>query len=178
MENTEIQGWSYEVYPGDIESLEFGPFQSLIDLWRAKGGEDALPEWRDFELEDFSMWWGRLSLATILNDPFDIEFPLWGTTLTEWWGIDFTKKKMNTVYKKRQENWKNFEGPYIQSLIDNKGIGFVQGDLRVIDRKYLTVQGIDLPLMKDGNIKQILSGYRAIKDSGPTRPACAPLWTK
>lgn len=178
MDNTEIKGWSYDVYPGDIESLEFGPFQSLIDLWREKSGENILPAWRDFELEDLSLWWGRLSLATILNDPFDIEFSLWGTTLTGWWGMDFTRKKMDTVYKNRKDNWLNFEGPYIQALIERNGVGFVQGGLRVIGREYLTVQGVDLPLMKDGEIKQILSGYRAIRDNSPTRPACAPLWTK
>jgi len=67
----------------------------LIDLWRDKSGENAFPVWRDFELEDFSMWWG-----------------------------------------------------------------------------------IDLPLMKDGELKQVLSGYRAINGSDTSRPACEPLWSK
>jgi hypothetical protein len=38
-------------------------------------------------------------------------------------------------------------------LVESNGIGFVQGDLRVIGREYLMVQGVDLPLMKDGEIK-------------------------
>ena len=91
--------------------------------------------------------------------------------------MDFTRKKMDTAYKNRKDNWLNFEGPYIQALVASNGIGFVQGDLRVIGREYLTVQGVDLPLMKDGEIKQIHSGYRAIRDNSPTRPACVPLWT-
>ena len=77
MNNTEIKGWSYDVYPGKIDPLEFGPVQSLIDLWRVKIGENILPAWRDFELKDFPLLWGRLSLATILNDPFDINFLCW-----------------------------------------------------------------------------------------------------
>lgn len=178
MENAKIKGWSYQVYAGNTESSEFGPFQSLINLWRDKSGENAFPVWRDFELEDFSMWWGQLSLATILHDPFDLEFSLWGTTLTDWWGMDFTNKTMDTVYTNRKKNWNNFEGPYIQALIESKGIGLVGGDLRVIDRKFLTVQGIDLPLVKDGELKQVLSGYRAIKGRDTSRPACESLWSK
>jgi len=178
MENAKIKGWTYQVYPRNLASSELGPFQSLIDLWRAKSGENEFPTWRDFELEDFSLWWGRLSLANILNDPFDIEFPLWGTTLTDWWGVDYTNKKMETAYEHRKENWEKFEGPYIRALIENKGIGIVRGDLRVVGRNFLTVQGVDLPLLRDGKLTRVLSGYCAINRTDNFRPTTSPLWEK
>jgi len=178
MENAKIKGWSYRVYPNGIESSEFGPFKHLIDLWQTKSGNNAFPTWRDFELEDFSMWWGRLSLATVLKDPLDIKFVLWGTTLTDWWGIDFTNKDMENVYENRKENWENFEGPYLQALLDAKGVGLVEGDLRVIDRDFLTVQGIDLPLLKDGALSQILSAYCIIDAGDKSGPCHTPLWKR
>jgi len=178
MDNAKIKGWTYHVYPGDISSAELGPFQSLVDLWRAKSGENALPTWRDFEFEEFSLWWGRLSLANVLDNPFDIKFPLWGTILTDWWGVDYTNKKMETVYQGRKENWEKFEGPYIRALIENQGVGIVRGDLRVVGRSFLTVQGVDLPLLKDGRLTQILSGYCAIERTDIFSPSVSPLWKR
>lgn len=174
--SSNIKGWSYRVFDGDLDNAVFGPFASLVALWRQKSAGERFPRWRDFDLEDFSDWWGRLSLADIKNDPFDIEFVLWGTTLTEWWGMDFTRKKMSAAYEHRQANWEKFEGPYFKAMIDNDGIGIISGDLRAVDRGFFTVQGIDLPLFKDGHVAQVLSGYRAVDVGDDMISGAKPIW--
>ena len=176
MSNQIIKGWTYQVFPADVDAAEFGSFRSLIDMWNTKRGSAEYPTWRDFAFEEFSEWWGRLSLATILDDPFDLEFPLWGTTLTNWWGMDYTRKKMSTAYPGRPENWEKFEGPYFRSLIEFGGIGLVSGDLRAANRGFISVQGIDLLLMKDGAVRQVLSGYRSLQQDQLSVPTSEPLW--
>jgi len=176
--NTSIKGWTYRVYMDDLDARVFGPFIGLVDLWRKKRGGMRYPSWRDFDLEDFSNWWGRLSLCDIQTQPFDIEFALWGTTLTEWWGIDYTRKKMSTVYENREWNWEKFEGPYFKYLMNNGGIGIIHGDLRVVGRGFISVQGIDLPLLRGGRVAQVMSGYRIVADDEKAVPLSdvEPVW--
>jgi len=176
--NTSIKGWTYRVYMDDLDAQVFGPFSGLVDLWRQKSGAARYPAWRDFEFGDFSDWWGRLSLCDIHTQPFDIEFVLWGTALTEWWGIDYTRKKMSETYENRVRNWEKFEGPYFRYLTGMGGIGVVKGDLRVLGRGFVSIQGIDLPLIRDGHVTQVLSGYRVVDGDETADPVAAakPVW--
>ncbi len=171
------KGWSYNVYAVDTPAAAFGPFRDLIQLWRDKAGDRPFPTWRDFELADFKNWWGRLSLANVHRDPVDLDFALWGSKLTDWWGIDFTKKEMDKAYKDRDENWTAYEGPYFQALLDHGGIGVVGGDLRLLDKNYTVVQGVDLLLNKNGEVAQILSGYVNCTPDPPTPVRAEPIWT-
>lgn len=169
------KGWTYQVFPRDLPSTEFGPFAPLVSLWRDKAGAARHPSWQDFDIADFKGWWGCLSLANLMSDPLDLEFVLWGTKLTEWWGIDYTRKKMSTAYERREENWRTYEKPYFQSLLEHDGIGLISGDLRVIDRRFVSVQGIDLLLSKNGAVTQVLSGYRELALNKPVIPNASPL---
>lgn len=175
-----IKGWTYRIFSDDLAGDTFGPFGSIVDLWRKKAGSGEArkryPEWRDFELEDLAEWWGRLSLVDVRNDPFDIEFALWGTQLTEWWGIDYTRKKMTETYENRRVNWKKYEGPYFSHLTGNGGIGMVSGDLRALGRGFMIVQGIDLPLLKDGRVRQVLSAYRLPDENEEPVTKAQPVW--
>lgn len=171
-----LKGWTYRVYQEDLGAGMFGPFAAVVDLWREKAGDARFPAWSDFELEDFTGWWGRISLADVHQEPFDIEFALWGTKLTEWWGVDFTRKKMSEVYENRQVNWEKFEGPYFRKLVDDGGIGIIMGDLRALHRGYISVQGIDLPLMRNGRVGQVMSVYRHADDNQDPVSGAKPVW--
>ncbi len=162
--------WRYLCYPSNLPAGQFGPFESFVELWRGKIKDNRLPTWRDFKFEEFEEWWGHLSLADTLNDPFDLEFRLWGTKITDWWGIDYTKKKMADTYEGRKENWEYYEGPYFQRLIEHQEIGVCGGPLKLLDRPFINVQSIDLLLTKDGEIAQILSCYVKFESGSMTFP--------
>lgn len=175
--NRNIKGWTYRIFADDLDAAAFEVFAPLVELWRAKSVGGHYPAWRDFDIaEDFAGWWGRLSLAEIIDEPFDIEFALWGTTLSEWWGMDYTRKKMSDVYRNRKVNWEKFEGPYFRTLTGVGGIGIVSGDLRAIDRGHIAVNGVDLPLMRDGRVSQVLSGYCLAGDFDDPVSGAKPVW--
>ena len=166
-----IKGWKYINYKGDLPATNFNAFETFIVLWQSKIKNGVYPSWQDFKFEELEEWWGCMSLADIKQDPLDLEFKLWGTSLTTWWGIDYTKKKMSDSYEQRDDNWKQYEGPFFQTLINTEGIGMVGGTLRVLDREFITVQGIDVLLTTNGSISQVFSSYKKMDEEQPEFPA-------
>lgn len=87
---TTDQNWTYETYSLDTSSQTFGPFASIVDLWRSRGS-DGIPDWNKFQLMDFEGWWGWI----IVYDVVDIEPPsfkvrLWGREFVKHLGYDLT----------------------------------------------------------------------------------------
>jgi len=176
MSASTVQGWSYRCYHGDLDAGKFGLFETFVELWRSKIHSGIFPSWREFEFEEFEEWWGRLSLAEIKNAPFDLEFILWGTQLTNWWSIDYTRKNMSEAYEGRQENWEQYEGPYFRSLIEHHGIGMICGTLTLLDREFIHVQGVDVLLTKDDEVSQVLSCYAKLGSEQPKFPDVEPVF--
>lgn len=62
-------GWVYQVFEKNTPASEFGIFQNFKQLWDSKREGDALPAWRDFELEDFAEWYGWITVEDIIPGP-------------------------------------------------------------------------------------------------------------
>ena len=151
--------WDYGVCPLDADPGEFGPFSEIVRLWRSKVcAGDALPKRQDFDFFDFKGWWGKVSIARIETDPFDIRFVLWGTQLTKWWGVDYTNKLMGTQ-SITPEIWKEVEGPYFKSMLASPFIGVVSGSLDQHERPFIKVVGLDLPMSDGKGGMTVLSIY-------------------
>ena len=89
----EVIGWSYGACPLDADVASFGPFRGLVDLWSRRRLEGAaLPLRAAIDITDVRPWLGRVAIARIERSPFQVRFVLWGTELTQWWGVDYTNK--------------------------------------------------------------------------------------
>lgn len=157
--------WDYAGCPFDADPLQFGPFENIVMLWRSKIAREVdLPDRKDFDFFDFKGWWGKISIAKIESDPFDIRFVLWGTQLTNWWGVDYTNKLMGTQ-SITPELWQTVESAYFKAMVDEPFIGVVCGSLDQHDRPFVKVLGVDLP-MKDGSGgMSVLSAYIEVTQS-------------
>ena len=113
----------------------------------AKG--NLLPRRKDFDFPDFRGWWGRIAIARVTQDPFDVRFVLWGTKLTDWWGVDYTNRQLGSA-SANPDAWRSTEFRYFEAMARQPFIGIAGGDLTQHDRSYITVLGIDLPLSSDG----------------------------
>lgn len=152
--------WVYCTYLSDTPSDAFGPMSPIVALWRSKApASGGFPMWRDFDILDFEGWWGQLSLAELHRDPVDVRWVLWGSILVEWWGKEYTNQLISEQ-PYLGDTWEKVERPYLERLIDERMIGFVSGTLKPQNRDFLHIDGIDLPLEKDGVITHILSAYR------------------
>ncbi len=151
--------WTYYTYPSDTPAVAFGPLTGFVEIWnRKRPTPEIFPCWPTFDLMDFEGWWGQISLAELHESPFDLRWALWGTSITEWWGVDYSNKFISDLPAVRKV-WEVYERPYLRHLVDDRLIGFVSGALAPQDRDFKYIMGVDLPLEVDGRITHILSAY-------------------
>ncbi len=155
--------WEYARLPLSADPDDFGPFRDFVRTWHQKRGPKGdLPTRKDFDFFDFRPWWGKISIAKVERDPFQIRFVLWGTQLTEWWGVDYTNKILGEA-SITPEAWNLVEGKYFQLMDSDPFIGIVCGYLDQHDRPYVKVLGIDLPLWEDGGLSHVISVHVEIE---------------
>jgi len=174
--DTDDTSWSFRTYPIDAPSSAFGTFAPFIDLWRGKHtGEGGFPAWRDFELLDFKKWWGKLSLAELDGETGDVRFVLWGTLLTEWWGCDYTKKRL-AVETILREPARSSQVAYYEALSSGTRIGFNWGSFENTGRGFMRVKLVDLPLSADHDrTTHVLSAADTFEPESQVPPSIEPL---
>ncbi len=153
-----LSGRQYEIYHKDTSADAFGEFHSFISLWRSKSLNGNIPSWSDFQFEDFDGWYGRLSLFEFEDDE-TVRVILWGTQLTQWWGVDLTKRNLVDQWNEHANYWTEGEGVYIRQFVQNPGIGRWLGTLNIVDRDFVVIEAIDVPLQRDNHITHVLSAY-------------------
>ena len=173
-----LLNWQYAGLPVSTDPEKFGPFKDLVGIWNEKRGPSGeLPARRDFDFTDFRAWLGKISIAKIERDPFQIRFVLWGTQLTEWWGVDYTNKVLGEA-SMTPEAWKLVEGRYFETMDKKPFIGVVSGFLDQHDRPYIKIMGIDLPLSEGNGLSHVISAHIEIEPLTTTEAIlsdCGPL---
>jgi hypothetical protein len=172
-----IAGRQYEIYESDTSSESFGDFQSFIELWRSKAPDEGLASWPDFQFEDFIGWYGQLSLFKFLPNG-QVDTILWGTKLTDWWGKDLTNHDITTSNIGTVNFWTEGERDYMATLMETRGIGRWAGSLSYVERGFIVIEGIDLPLGIDGEVTHVLSAYINRGTGWPAGPTATPLETR
>lgn len=87
-------GWDFRYFSIDTPSDEMGEAGPIKRIWDDKRGDAAIPSWQDFQFEDFQGYHGWVAVEDILSvEPYDAEFRLWGTQLTEIFKLDLTGKR-------------------------------------------------------------------------------------
>ena len=157
--------WFYRVYEKDTSPDVFGPFAPFIRLWRSHFDGDKLPEWTEFDVDDFIGWYGNVSLGELEADCSNMVFRLWGTDLVDLWGSDYTGKVF--ANNKFPEHWKNVEQPYVEAIVKRNGIGICGGTLHRLDREFINITFVDLPVSRAGKAPFLMSAYlRDVDRSG------------
>ena len=167
--------WRYAKCDRLAAPERFGPFEDLVRLWQSRApGDDRLPGRADFDVFDFKEWLGRIFIARIEREPFNLRFTLWGTQLTEWWGVDYTHKTLGSVSDDPQA-LQAVELAYFREMDRDPFIGVACGVLAQYQRAFIKVIGLDLPLIDDGNLTQVLSAHLEIdpdRDIPDVLPDC------
>lgn len=151
--------WRYRACPVDMPLEGFGPLAGFVDLWRSRWPDDGGPPARGaFYPEDFRRWMGRIFIAQVERDPFQIRFSLWGTTLAQWWKADYTGKLLGSE-SKNPALWNMVELEYFKAMDRDPFIGIASGFLDQHDRAHIQVAGVDLPLFDQGRLTHVLSAH-------------------
>lgn len=169
--------WDYGTCPLDTAPACFGPFAEVVGLWRQKWpAAGRPPSRRAFDFQHFRPWMGRVAIARIDRDPFDLRFVLWGTQLSFWWGLDYTGKTLGEGAQDPQA-WKDTEGRYFRAMDREPFIGVAWGGLDHYRRPDLRIMSVDLPLWEGGGLSHVLMIHREIGpvDAPATVMPDAPL---
>jgi len=157
-----LTNWHYWQCSPDVEPAAFGPYAGLVALWRSRlQGGDILPPRSAFDFIDFRGWWGRVAIARIERDPFDVRFSLWGTQLTDWWGVDYTNRRLGEAAK-NPELWSGTEGHYFARMAREPFIGIACGQLDQHDRSFKKVIGLDLPMGEGRTLTHVMAVHMEI----------------
>lgn len=153
--------WRYGHCSLEADPEDFGPFRDLVKLWQSKRGDRLFPARSDFKVTDFRPWLGRIAIANLESDPFNVRFVLWGTELAIWWGADYTKKSLGDLAK-RPELFKEVEGKYFFDMKSDPFIGLAEGQLEQHYNRYRKLMSVDLPLGSNGTVEQVLLVHEEI----------------
>tara|TARA_R110002012_G_scaffold31429_1_gene94259 strand:+ start:323 stop:928 length:606 start_codon:yes stop_codon:yes gene_type:complete len=167
-------GWTYGCCSLDAPAQSFGPFAKLVETWQSRRLDGStLPARRAFEMEDFRDWLGQIFIAKIEQPPFDLRYTLWGTTLVDWWGIDYTGRFLGNQ-SENPDSW-NVERRYFETMSRAPFIGLAGGLLTQHNRDHVKVLGLDLPLGDGSRMDRVLSAHLRINfddDVGTIVPNC------
>jgi len=157
--------WFYRVYDRQTPAETFGAFAPVISLWQSRVSEGRIPEWTEFDFDDFAGWYGHISLGEIQPDFSQMVFRLWGAELTEIWAKDYTGLSM--IDDTLPNHWEEVERPYVEALVQKAGIGVCGGSLYVFDHDFINVTYVDLPVTRVGKSPYLMSFY--LRDADRTR---------
>lgn len=104
----------------------------------------------------------------------DVRFTLWGTRLTQWWGVDYTHRRVGEVAKD-PDVWQRTESRYFAAMAEKPFIGIAAGRLDQHDRSYKKVIGVDLPMGEEAVLTHVLAVHMEIDlEMSPTEflPGC------
>jgi hypothetical protein len=160
--------WEYGRCPLNSDPEDFGPFQGLVSLWQQKRPHqgdfaNSLPRRSDFDFLDFRGWWGKVAIVKFEENPFNVRFVLWGTDLTEWWGVDYTNKLLGEQ-SISPDLWKSVEGKYFEGMAAKPFIGLVKGYLDQHKRPHKRVVGVDLPLSDGQKVTRVILAHMELHD--------------
>lgn len=159
--------WRYTMCPIDTDPHRFGPFRGLVAQWRLRirPGE-ILPRRDDFQFEDFADWLGRIFIAKVEREPFNLRFTLWGVKLVEWWRVDYTNRTLGEL-SSNPDLWRTTEIQYFAEMDRAPFIGLACGFLSQHGLAHIKVLGLDLPFSDGDGLTHVISTHMKI-DLGET----------
>lgn len=154
--------WEFGAAPLNTPASMFGPFADLIQIWQDRRSADQfLPSRDQFVAEDFAQWLGRVFIAKVERNPFNVRYTLWGTELTEWWGVDYTGKLIGEA-SSDPGNWEA-ELAYFEEMDKSPFFGLASGRLTLHERDHIRAVGIDLPLGSAEELTHIVAAHIRIE---------------
>lgn len=143
-----VNSWLYETFERDVDPEALPGCEDLVRLWQEKRGDRPVPAWADFDFHDFKGWHGRISLADVMYDPFDIHYRLVGLQIAERLRKDYTGKLYTEMVAEGMVPFDDFE--FYEMTSRKMLIARLSGDLRWAGQRHVSVTFIDFPLSNDG----------------------------
>jgi hypothetical protein len=142
------KGWLYETFERDVDPEALPGCEDLVRLWQEKRGDRLVPAWADFNFHDFKGWHGRISLANVMYDPFDIHYKLVGLQMAARLRVDYTGKRYSEMAADGLDAVDDFE--FYEMTSHKMLISRLSGDLLWNGLQPITATFVEFPLSDTG----------------------------
>ncbi len=139
-----LDNWQYEYFPDTEPASTFTGAEAFVELWHAKKNGRRFPSRDDFDWYELEPWWGRLGISRYFHDPFDWEYILFGTDMTETFQFDGTGKKGTEVVDDVFDGGDDLA--FYEFVVENGYIARSSGNIHWQDRTHVDVMFVFLPL--------------------------------
>ncbi len=134
----------YSVQSTMTSPKNFGEFAGVVETWRGKRPEGAFPRWCDYDIPDFRKWIGYVSLARVIENPFDLIYEYYGTALCHFASQDMTGRLLSEFFGPDNHDQHRRTVGYLETLWHEKGIGVQRVTFDTPNRERIDASVIDL----------------------------------
>jgi hypothetical protein len=147
--------YAYEIDP----DLSDNPsFHALVDHWRRKRGERAMPLRSEIDPVELKAYLGGLVMIECLPEQDDFRYRLIGTRIVQAYGRDSTGKTVRELYTDSDPQYRDFLLDLYRTVVARKAIARGRGSLRPVGRDYRAFDTLLLPLDRgDGTVGWLLN---------------------
>lgn len=123
------------------------PFTELIRIWADRRTEALAPEWDAFDFADFRGWHSHLCITVFPGDEPDPEFRIMGEAWVATGGASVTGV---TVGQAVPRLYRLQLREHFQAIRDTGCVGLSVGRVAFVDRGFMRIQILELPVARDG----------------------------
>lgn len=151
-------------------SLDFQheELDAFLEIWRRRCVNARLPSRSDFEPSVFAGHLGWIVLTDVEHEPLRFRFRLIGSNVAEMAGRDVTGRYLDEVYS--PEVHRVVTAGY-RAAVELRQPVRVHGYFRQVDRGFMTLESLELPLSSDGRTVDMLMVRDCIEMATDQRPA-------
>ena len=150
----------------DPATLELPLLRNILEYWRKKRGDRAMPARRDIDPQELKQHLRNLFLLNVEGD--DFRYRLLGSAITERYGRNSTGKLVSEVYASTPpiREW------YLETLravAREKRPVLAFAPLRAIKKEFILIEALHLPLSNDEKTINMIFGAAHFTVQRPAR---------
>ena len=146
----DARGLILEIHDRATDPAAFGDFEAIVRLWRERAGERPFPSWRNFDIPDFSGWFGRM----MIFEGGDLRWRLFGGEFVTLMGHDYTGRTLEEMFRNNRPEIGAKIRDHLRAVIETGGIGYSRGPLFPFRERMLATWVVDLPLAGTGDVPE------------------------
>lgn len=135
------------VLPLDTRIDADSPFADILAVWNRRRIDDGPPDWDAFDFADFREWHSRLKISLFPDDRPDPLFRIMGESwrivaMANLAGLRFSDVRPKLYERQFKDHFK--------AIRDQEMIGRTKGAIAGLEREFLTIEVLELPVARDG----------------------------
>lgn len=144
-----------------VDELTSARLKTVLAIWQSKRpGPDQLPADEDFDILDYAVAMGNISLVSVHHDPLDFVFRVHCVNGASYIGEDMTGRSVNDY---REPQYRQFVWTVFAQATENRGPHIIIEKMLMTDNRRMRWEGAVMPLQDGaGEVSSLLVGFELL----------------